>query len=412
MRLPRYASAAHLTTWSEVATLDGAGPNDRVFELDAESGALTFGDGQHGRILPLVVTAGTVVALRYRWGGGIAGDTDTGTITVSGGQFTGVAGVVNFVSAAGGRDAETLDMAKLRARKELSTRSRAVTAGDFEWIALQTPKVDVRRAIVIPRRRPLASSLVSAMQSQCAPAIPPKIGSCAPQAFCAPAGKLHKTSTSISGGATSGSSALIISVTDCGPPLPVAGAGLDDDFEAAGAVTVVVIPSGPIPAPAVRPSLVELVPTPSFLRAVCEQLDQHRLVTTEVHVVPPQYMRLCGVYCRVKASTGYTRTQLRDLVGTSLATYLDVLVGGEDGLGAPFGGQVHIADLIARVLRTEGVDRVDDLSAHFVRTKSNAPFREGNLLLCPVAPDDYDHVDLAAEETTSIDLTTFTLDTL
>jgi hypothetical protein len=47
-----------------------------------------------------------------------------------------------------------------------------------------------------------------------------------------------------------------------------------------------------------------------------------------------------------------------------------------------------------------------------VRTKSNAPFREGNLLLCPVAPDDFDHVDLAAEETTSIDLSTFTLDTV
>jgi hypothetical protein len=142
------------------------------------------------------------------------------------------------------------------------------------------------------------------------------------------------------------------------------------------------------------------------------QLDQHRLVTTEVHVVPPQYLRLCRVYCRVKASVGYTRLQVRDLVANALATYLDVLLGGDDGQGAPFGGQVHIADLVAHVFRTEGVERVDDLRASFVRTKSNAPFRAGNLVLCPAAADDYDHVDLAAEETTSIDLSTFTLDTV
>jgi len=201
-------------------------------------------------------------------------------------------------------------------------------------------------------------------------------------------------------------------VADCGPALPEAPTGLDDTFEAPGVVTVVVVPDSPQPPPDARPSLVELVPTPSFLRAVCEQLDRHRLVTTEVHVVPPQYMRLCRVYCRVKARVGYTRLQLRDLVADSLATYLDVLLGGEDGLGAPFGSQVHIADLISRVFRTEGIERVDELRAHFVRTKSNAAFREGNLVLCPAAPDDHDHVDLAPEETTSIDLSTFTLDTI
>ena len=121
-------------------------------------------------------------------------------------------------------------------------------------------------------------------------------------------------------------------------------------------------------------------------------------MTTEVHVVPPQYFRICRVYCRVRPRVGYSRLRLRELVAESLATYLDVLEGGEDGQGAPFGGQVHIADLIARVLRTEGVERVEELRAHFVRTKSNAPFREGNLLLCPVAADDHDHVDLAPEE--------------
>jgi hypothetical protein len=406
---------AELVTWTEVSSLDTAGPNDRVFELDPEAGVLTFGDGQqHGRIAPLVVAAGTVVAVRYRWGGGLAGDEDVGAITVIGAPFNGISNVINFVSAAGGRDTETLDDAKLRARKELSTRSRAVTAGDFEWVALQTPKVRVRRAIVVPRRRPLPSTATEQQQQSCAPATTPNYPSKSVSGgTCAPSGVLAACSTpaTASGGLlslrfSSGAS------SDCGPPLPNPPAGLDDNFEAPGVVTVVVVPDGPKPPPAVRPALVELVPTPSFLQAVCEQLNQYRLVTTEVHVVPPQYMRLCRVYCRVKASVGYTRLEVADLVANSLATFLDVLLGGDDGQGSPFGQQVHIADLIARVFRTEGVDRVDELQAHFVRTKSNAQFREGNLVLCPAAADDYDHVDLSPEETTSIDLSTFTLDTV
>lgn len=403
---------ALLMTWTQVDSLDGAMPNDRVFALDPEAGVLTFGDGKRGRIPPLVVDAGTVVALRYRWGGGVNGETDAGTITASSGQFNGLAGVTNFVAARGGRDAETLELAKLRARKELSTRSRAVTASDFEWIALQTPSVRVRRAIIVPRRRPQSIKATAMQQRLCAPAPSvPHTSISSTGVACAPPG-----ATAISFPPTAGSGWPVIRATavaqsDCGPPLPGPPAGLDDDFEAPGVVSVVVVPDGPQPPPATRPSLVELVPTPSFLRAVCVHLDRHRLVTTEVHVVPPQYLRLCRVYCRVKPRIGYTRLRLRDLVSDTLATYLDVLLGGEDGQGAPFGSQVHIADLIARVFRTEGVERVEELRAHFVRTKSNAPFREGNLVLCPATADDYDHVDLAPEETTSIDLSSFTLDT-
>jgi predicted phage baseplate assembly protein len=404
---------ALLVTWGLVDSLDGAGPNDRVFELDPEAGTLTFGDGKRGRIPPLVARAGAVVALHYRRGGGVAGEMDPGTITISGAaQIAGLAGVTNFVAARGGRDGESLDQAKLRARKELSTRSRAVTAGDFEWIALQTPKVRVRRAIVVPRRRPLPDTATAGQRALCAPPPrPPAATTSASGAVCAPPGAIATTVTR-SAGSSMGTKIRFTAASDCGPPLPEPPAGLDDNFEAPGVVSVVVVPDGPQPPPAAPPPLVELVPTRSFLRAVCNELDLHRLVTTEVHVVPPQYMRLCRVYCRVKPRVGYTRLQLRDLVIASLAGFLDVLTGGEDGEGAPFGGQVHIADLIGRVLRTEGVERVDELRTHFVRTKSNAPFREGNLVLCPSAADDYDRVDLASEETTSIDVSSFTLDTV
>ncbi|HEX2572306.1 MAG TPA: putative baseplate assembly protein [Polyangia bacterium] len=396
---------ALLITWTEVDSLDGATPFDRVYALDAEAGIITFGDGKRGRIPPLVPGGGQVVAIRYRWGGGKSGEVAPGTVTVLAIQATGLMGVTNFVAATGGADAERLDDAKVRARKELSTRTRAVTASDFEWLALQTPTVRVARVQVVPLRRPLSSPLLhsqrarllqqQAMMQALAVRQPYAPGS--PSSF-ALGGELRRRASLAPGVYVQETSAQ----PECGPPLPVGPAGLDDNLEAPGAVSVVVVPDEEGPEP---------VPTPSFLRAVCEQLNKVRLVTTEVHVVPPQYCRLCQFTIKVKAQAGYTRSQLQDLVEARLATYLHVLRGGDEGKGYPFGGQVHIADLIALVFRTEGVERVDSLTARFARTKSNASPRTGLLTLCPERAGEYDHVDLGAEETASFDAASIALST-
>ncbi len=355
-----------LVTWREVPDLDEAGPFDSVYECDLEAGVMQFGDGgtiatggigTGGRIPPLVPKTGDIVARVYRFGGGVVGEVPVGAIGSLDTPANGVSDVVNFVAATGGRDAETLEQAKRRARKELSTRSRAVTASDFEWIASQTPDVRVARTDIVPLRRPLAAGA----------------GAPAPPA-----------------------------PTRCGSPLAVGPSGLDR-LPAPGAVAVVVVPDEPGSEP---------TPVPSFLRAVCRYLDDHRLVTTEVHVVPPQYCRICNLYVQVRSKPGYTRSTLQDLVEQTLATYLHVLTGGDDGRGFPFGAQLHVADLIARVFRTEGVDRVEMLSAEFTRTKSNIAPREGKLVLCPAAPGETSSVALAPEENVSFDRTTLTLATI
>ena len=348
-----------MVSWRQVESMDPQGPHDRVFALDAEAGILYFGDGHRGRIPPLVPGGGSIVALRYRHGGGRAGELDVGTITSLQASANGLRGAVSFVAARGGRDAETLDEAKARARKELSSRHRAVTVSDFQFIAMQTPDVRVARVEVVPLRRPL------------------------PSATCPPTFKAWR----------------------CGGNMPTGPTGLQDDLTAHGAVTLVVVPDLP------DPDHPEPVPTPSFLRAVCEHINQHRLVTTEVHVVPPQYMRLCQFQIVVRGEPGYTRAQLQTLVEERLATYLHVLKGGEDGTGFPFGCQLHTADLIAQVYRTEGVNRVEYLSAEFTRTKTNATPRQGRLVLCPAQPNDHASIQLGAEENVSVDLDTLLLST-
>jgi hypothetical protein len=123
----------------------------------------------------------------------------------------------------------------------------------------------------------------------------------------------------------------------------------------------------------------------------------------------------------VRAKTGYTRSKLQSLIESTLSGYLHVLSGGADGQGFPFGGQLHVADLIAQVFRTEGVDRVENFTSDFARTKSNpllatgasAP-REGRLMLCPpsAALDQTDQLQLAPEENVSFDGSTLLVTTV
>jgi hypothetical protein len=344
-----------LVSWSAVDSLDFAGPFDSVFVPDEEAGTLQFGDGIRGRIPPLVPQTGQIIALAYRYGGGVAGEVGVGAVQKLSSGALGISAAVNFVAATGGRDAETLELAKVRARKDFATRSRAVTAADFQWIALETPGVRVARAEVVPLRRPLAAGLA---------ATPP--------------------------------------TPRCGPALPAGPLGLSPNV-AAGAVTVIVVPDEAGPEP---------TPTPSFLREVCRQLDAHRRLSTEIHVVPPQFCRVCNVLIQVRGKPGYSRARLQALVETTLGSYLHVLKGGDEGSGFPFGAQLHIADLIARVFRTEGVDLVQSLQADFTRTKSNASPRQGQLVLCPANAEQRESVQLGPEENVSIDVTTINLSTV
>jgi hypothetical protein len=56
--------------WTEVPSLSGAGPNDKVFSLNPESGVVVFGDGVYGQVPP----DGAQIIASYREGAGTAGN--------------------------------------------------------------------------------------------------------------------------------------------------------------------------------------------------------------------------------------------------------------------------------------------------------------------------------------------------
>jgi predicted phage baseplate assembly protein len=134
--------------WQEVEDFGASRPGDAHYMLDSLTGVIRFGPlirdsggreiqyGAHpveGRLLRFT---------GYRTGGGTRGNVGKNTITVLKSSIPYIATVANARPAIGGEDAETIDMALLRGPQLLRSRSRAVTAEDYEYLAKRaTPEV-------------------------------------------------------------------------------------------------------------------------------------------------------------------------------------------------------------------------------------------------------------------------------
>ncbi|MEU3918136.1 putative baseplate assembly protein [Streptomyces sp. NPDC029004] len=148
------APTAHdpLPVWREVPDLLLAGPADRVFALDADTGVLTFGDGVHGVALPPGV--GHVRAVSYRTGGGRQGAVVADTATVLRTAVPGVASVTNPLPGTGGTDTEPFGATVRRGAAEIRTAGRAVTPADHALLAMRAPGARIARAHAVPGHHP------------------------------------------------------------------------------------------------------------------------------------------------------------------------------------------------------------------------------------------------------------------
>jgi predicted phage baseplate assembly protein len=149
--------------WEEVSDFGDSGPTDRHYVLDATAGTVTLGpallqpDGSVYRFGAIPPKGAQFRFSRYQRGGGVVGNVPRGMITVPKSSIPYVSSVVNRESAIGGRDAQSMEDAKLRAPQMLRTRTRAVTADDFEVLARQVTGVERARCIA-PWAQPGAPS--------------------------------------------------------------------------------------------------------------------------------------------------------------------------------------------------------------------------------------------------------------
>lgn len=146
--------AGHVESgWTEVPDFERAGPFDKVFALEPESGILRSGDGLRGGIIP----AGYQLFAAWRVGGGPDGNLDAATLAALPANLHNIAlqpalaslaqpfTVEQAFAATGGALRETLGSAQARAFDLASAVDKAVTLGDIERLALATPGVPVAR---------------------------------------------------------------------------------------------------------------------------------------------------------------------------------------------------------------------------------------------------------------------------
>jgi predicted phage baseplate assembly protein len=140
-----------------------------------------------------------------------------------------------------------------------------------------------------------------------------------------------------------------------------------------GAVTVVILPDVDSPAP---------MPSPGLLRTVCAYLNQRRLLTTELYVIPPTYIPVTvtlDVLAQPDADTG----AVEQAVEAAITAFLDPRHGGSDGQGWPFGGTIYFVDILRTALAAN-VIRVANLTISLNGTAapacSDVPIETGALL--------------------------------
>ncbi len=171
-------------TWEEVRDFADSGPKDKHYTIDSIKGTVQFGpkilepfhlrektrlrarsqgrerakltngngtgkhkeestERQYGAVPP---RGAEISMLAYRTGGGEKGNVDRGTIKVLKSAVPYVTRVINYKSARGGTDAQSLEDAAIAVPRKLRTRDRAVTKEDFENLALKAAEGAIAKA--------------------------------------------------------------------------------------------------------------------------------------------------------------------------------------------------------------------------------------------------------------------------
>jgi predicted phage baseplate assembly protein len=133
--------------WHEVTDFYASSPRDRHYILNHITGEIQFGDGINGLIPPVGI--GNLRLTLYQTGGGAKGNTAAGSIVQLKTTVPYIDKVTNYVAAAGGADAESLDSLKERMPRTIRHGNRAVTVEDYEDLAMLASP-EVARAKCIP----------------------------------------------------------------------------------------------------------------------------------------------------------------------------------------------------------------------------------------------------------------------
>jgi hypothetical protein len=167
--------------WREVDNFTHLGDDPHVYVADRMMGLITFApaarltreDGtlsSQPRALGAIPPAGHEIRLWYRRGGGPAGNVAANTLELLKDSIPGVS-VTNPEPATGGQAMESLENALIRGPQELHSLQRAVTARDFELVALYSSRA-VSRARAITQAEVWAHATPGSVEVLLVPHLP------------------------------------------------------------------------------------------------------------------------------------------------------------------------------------------------------------------------------------------------
>ena len=123
------------------------------------------------------------------------------------------------------------------------------------------------------------------------------------------------------------------------------------ECEIPGVISIIIVPDSKESKP---------MPSESTIETVCEHLNKHRLLTSEVYVLPPTYVKI-KVEAKIIAKPDSDSAVVQNELVKNLTNFFHPLDGGLDGEGWPFGGDIYYSDVYKKVVDTKGVERVDSL---------------------------------------------------
>ena len=326
--------------WLRVRDFDASARTDFHFVIDAVTGEASFGNGERGRVVP----ADTAILAVYRTTRGQQGSLDAGRISRHASTPHNDTLVDGWLPQAGpaiqlstitsnvwnvmlGEDAEDLTHAAGRAVETLHAHERLLDLGaETECASLDQMAPGRVRELAAPSR---AVNLLDLERL----------------AFDVPG--THVARARAWAGAH--------------PAYPC--------LDAAGVVTLVVVPDVPIPRPE---------PSKELLGTIARYLDRRRTVGTRIEVVGPQYVEV-SVDARVRALPYANPDEVKSRIHDALNTFFDPRRGGPSGLGWPFGRDVYRSEVMQVLDGVAGVDHVIELS---LSADGGEP-QCGNLRLCP-----------------------------
>ncbi|MGR9099218.1 MAG: putative baseplate assembly protein [Gammaproteobacteria bacterium] len=140
--------------WREVPDFFGSGRDDMDYVLNRSTGEIRFGGAEQHIPVANPNRVNNILAAEYRVGGGRRGNVSAGSVTTPLSSLAGVdnAKVGNLFEFAGGSEEESMSQAKARAPQSIKSRERAVTAEDYELLALRS--ANIARAKALPLFHP------------------------------------------------------------------------------------------------------------------------------------------------------------------------------------------------------------------------------------------------------------------